>query len=58
MKEIKTAIVDCRGIVVDIAKLDKMAAIFSNPASFAFHIGKDLIVNGVQIYHEVSDSIV
>lgn len=34
-----------------------MAAIFSNPASFAFHTGKDIIVNGVEIYHDVKDSV-
>ena len=34
-----------------------MAAIFSNPVSFAYHIGKDLIVNGVQIYEEINDSV-
>lgn len=34
-----------------------MASIMSNPWSFAYHVGKDLIVNGVQIFHEVDDSI-
>jgi hypothetical protein len=34
-----------------------MAAIFSSPASFAYHVGKDLIVNGRQIYREVNDGI-
>ena len=56
--EIRAALTDCRGVAADFAKLGKMAAIFSNPATFAFHVGKDIIVNGVQIYHEVEDSVV
>jgi hypothetical protein len=48
---------DCHGVVADIEKLEKMAAIFSSPASFAFHTGKDIIVNGVQIYDDVEGAM-
>ena len=41
-----------------ILSIGGMALAFSNPVSFAFHIGKDLIVNGVQIYKEMNDSVV
>ena len=34
-----------------------MVAIFNSPASFVYHVGKDLILNGRQIYHDVDDSI-
>lgn len=34
-----------------------MAAIFKSPQSFIYHTGKDLIVNGRQIYSEIKDSI-
>jgi hypothetical protein len=34
-----------------------MVEIFNNPASFVYHVGKDLILNGRQIYHDVDDSI-
>lgn len=54
---IKDEIKDCKGVTADWAKLEKMAAIFASPASFAYHVGKDLIVNGVQIYHDVADSV-
>jgi len=30
-----------------------MVAIFENPASFTYHVGKDLAINGVEIFHEV-----
>jgi len=54
---IKSEIQDCKGVTADWAKLESMAAIFASPASFAYHVGKDLIVNGVQIYHDVADSV-
>jgi len=53
----KDEIKDCKGVTADWAKLETMAAIFASPASFAYHTGKDLIVNGVQIYHDVADSV-
>lgn len=34
-----------------------MAAIFASPSSFAYHVGKDLIINGKQIYTEVNTAI-
>jgi len=42
----------------ELTKLEDLAKAFSNPASFAYHVGKDILVNGVQIYHEIKDSIV
>ena len=54
---IKDEIKDCKGVTADWAKLESMAAIFASPASFAYHTGKDLIVNGFQIYHDVADSV-
>ena len=35
-----------------------MASSFANPIAFAFHAGKDLLVHGVDIYHEINDAIV
>ena len=34
-----------------------MAKHFKSPWSFAYHVGKDLLVNGVAIYHDVDDAI-
>lgn len=55
--EIKSAVSDCKGIVADFAKLEKMAAVYSNPWSFVYHIGHDLAVNGVEIFKETEDSV-
>ena len=48
---------DCPKVKGDFDKLDFMAEVFSSPQIFAFHISKDLFVNGVNIYHEISDSV-
>ena len=33
-----------------------MVEIFASPITFVFHVGKDLLVNGVQIFHEIEDA--
>eukprot|EP00355_Strombidium_rassoulzadegani_P003039 CAMPEP_0168612918 /NCGR_PEP_ID=MMETSP0449_2-20121227/3173_1 /TAXON_ID=1082188 /ORGANISM="Strombidium rassoulzadegani, Strain ras09" /LENGTH=186 /DNA_ID=CAMNT_0008653515 /DNA_START=3 /DNA_END=563 /DNA_ORIENTATION=- len=55
--EMKDEIKDCEGVKADLEKLEKMAAIFKSPLTFAYHVGKDLLVNGVQIYHQIDDSV-
>lgn len=49
----KHAITDCKNIKGDIKKLEAMAEIFSNPTSFLWHTAKDLVVNGIDIFHEI-----
>ena len=34
-----------------------MAENFASPIAFAYHVGKDLLVNGVTIYHDIDDAI-
>lgn len=48
---------DCTSVKADWEKLVKMISIFDSPASFAYHVGKDLIINGVQIYHEIDTAV-
>ena len=47
VEEIAVALGDCKSIKTDISKIIKMAAIFKSPLTFAYHVGKDLVVNGV-----------
>ena len=56
LKDIKTTAGDCKGTVVDLKKLEAMVEIFASPITFVFHVGKDLLVNGVQIFHEIEDA--
>lgn len=58
LEELPDAINDCEKPTVEVInlarKLTAMIASMRSPQSFAFHIGKDLIVNGKDIYHEVN----
>ena len=49
---------DCKLVVENIDDLSKMANEFSNPLSFAYHVGKDLIVNSKDIYKQINDSVI
>jgi len=47
---------NCEGVVADWKTLEKMAAVFSSPASFAMHVGKDILLNGQDIFHQIEDA--
>jgi len=51
------AMTQCGAAESQIKKLYELLASFKSPISFAFHVGKDLIVNGVQIYHDIENVI-
>lgn len=55
--KVKDAVSDCKGIEGDFAKLAEMAAVFSNPESAVIHIGKDIVIHGISIWHEVSAAV-
>ena len=48
---------DCEIAIKDVEKLDKMAKTFQSPWSFAYHVGKDILVDGTDIYKEISGGI-
>jgi hypothetical protein len=56
LKHIKSAVGDCKGIALDLKKLEAMVEIFASPTSFVYHVGKDLLINGVQIFHLIDDA--
>jgi len=58
LQTIKAGMSDCSHLKADWQRLAAMASIFSSPTSFAYHVGKDLLVNGKDIFREVEDSIV
>ena len=49
-----TTLQTCESSVQDAEKLVDMASKFSNPWSYVFHIGKDILLNGVDIYGYVT----
>ena len=58
LEVVPSAITACKaGATTDVAKIEAMLAAFSSPVSFVFHVAKDLIVNGRQIFKEVSSGV-
>lgn len=48
---------ECGEAITDAKSLIDAFAQFKSPISFVYHVGKDLVVNGVQIYKEIGQSI-
>jgi len=48
---------ECKAAVGEIKNLVDMIKNFKSPMSFAYHVGKDLLVNGVSIYHDIKGAI-
>ena len=48
---------DCSAAKEDWPRLEALAKVFQSPKSFAYHVGKDILVNGKDIFHEIEDSI-
>ena len=40
-----------------LKKLEQMLRQFKSPMSFAYHVGKDILVNGQDIYGQIKDAI-
>ena len=55
---IPSAVSACESIPEDIQKLIKMGAVFTHPLTLVYHIAKNLVVNGVNIFDEVSHGVV
>jgi len=57
IKLVQAAMKDCSDLKADWSKLDKMAKTFKNPASFAWHVGGDIVHNGVKITSEIRSAV-
>jgi hypothetical protein len=57
MKVVHQGMKDCTSLRADWRKLEKMIAVFSSPTIFFYHVGKDLMINGVQIYGEIKTAV-
>lgn len=51
------AMTQCGLAEAQIQRIYDLLKSFTSPLSFAYHVGKDLIVNGVQIYHDIENLI-
>jgi hypothetical protein len=57
VKLVPTLLKDCSNITSDLSQLLKMAEIFEHPLTLLYHIGKELIVNGLNIFRKISSAI-
>jgi hypothetical protein len=55
--DVKDGIIQCEGVEADVEALEKMVKVFSSPTTFLWHVGEDLLVNGVSIFKEIDDSV-
>jgi hypothetical protein len=55
LKILPDAYIKCRGAEKDIRRLISAIGSIASPASFAYHCGKNLLVNSVDIFHNVED---
>lgn len=53
----KQELAACKGVTADWKKLEAMASVMSSPTAFAYHVGKDLLLNGHDIYDDIETGI-
>lgn len=54
---IPSVVGNCKHITSDLQKLISMAEILANPISLVYNVGKNLILNGVEIYGDIDKSV-
>lgn len=50
VKALPRAVLDCKGTISDVRHLIAAIESITNPISFAYHVGRDLFVNSINIY--------
>jgi len=55
--KISSSMEDCKDGKADWEKLKKMAKTFKNPVSFAWHVGGDIVHNGIKITKEIHGAV-
>jgi hypothetical protein len=57
IESLPNAMTQCKCSIDEVKRLIQMVKNFKSPISFAYHVGKDILVNGVQIFHEIEDAV-
>ncbi|CDW75594.1 UNKNOWN [Stylonychia lemnae] len=58
VKLIPTAVSQCKAIEQDLSAVAKMAEVFSNPFSLIYHVGKNLVINGIDIFEKIAKALI
>lgn len=57
LEALPAAMQECKASVTEIENLVTMLKAFKSPLSFAYHVGKDLLVNGIQIFKDIEGAV-
>lgn len=57
LETLPEAMIECGEAVNEAKSLINAFAQFKSPLSFAYHVGEDLVVNGINIYKEINQAI-
>ena len=57
LKNVKVSMADCTATKGDWARLEAMAKVIDSPTNFAYHVGKDLLINGQDIFGDIEGAI-
>jgi hypothetical protein len=57
IKTVQAGMKDCSSTQADWDRLKAMAEVISSPKDFVYHVGKDLLINGREIYGEVTTAV-
>jgi hypothetical protein len=58
VKLIPSSVATCKAIEQDLSGIVKMAEIFANPLSLIYHVGKNLVVNGIDIFKKIASALI
>merc|ERR1711879_809360 len=57
LNTLPVAFKDCQASQLDLKHIVKALNAFDSPESFVFHVGKDILVNGKDIYTEINTAV-
>jgi len=57
LEDLGHALEDCKSVTTLWSTITNWAHTFTNPISFAYHVGKDVLVNGSSIYNDIEGAI-
>jgi len=57
VKMIPSLILECESSEIDFIHLLQLAEIFGHPLQLIFRAGKNLLLNGVEVYKEISAAL-
>ena len=48
---------DCAGIKGDLKNLEELALIIMHPVTLVYHVGKNLVLNGIDIFNKMQQAL-